>query len=83
MLFLPVSLMTGYFSTEVQELQNYTGKTYWISFVVILFLSVVLLMFFGWASETVEGQPIYRSIGRTFLASFRKTARRKRNRQTD
>ena len=82
-LFLPVSLMTGYFSTEVQELQNYTGKTYWVSFAVILFLSVVLLMVFSWYSESVGERPVYRSMGTSFLSSFRNTVRRKRTKAVD
>lgn len=78
-LFLPVSLMTAYFSTEVDELQQYTAKTYWVAFTVVMFLSFILLFLFGWLSGTVEGRPIYRSIGQTFYdSSLRALGRRRR-----
>ncbi|KAI9764008.1 MAG: hypothetical protein M1840_008956 [Geoglossum simile] len=51
-LFLPVSLMTGYFSVQISDLQGvYTHKTYWGCFGVIMFLSVMLLFTFGWISD--------------------------------
>ena len=38
-LFLPVSLMTGYFSTELAQVKGvYTVNEYWVSFGVIMFL---------------------------------------------
>ncbi|KAI9372478.1 hypothetical protein BJX61DRAFT_442380 [Aspergillus egyptiacus] len=73
-LFLPVSLMTGYFSTELEDVKGvYTQVEYWVSFTVIVVLSVVLLMLFGYVSDTVEGKTIYRSMFRTF---FRKSKSR-------
>jgi Mg2+ and Co2+ transporter CorA len=70
-LFLPVSLMTGYFSTELAGVKGvYTQVQYWVAFAVIIVLSIVLLALFGWISDTVEGKPIYRSMFRTF---FRKS----------
>ncbi|KAL4899561.1 hypothetical protein BDW74DRAFT_163400 [Aspergillus multicolor] len=67
-LFLPVSLMTAYFSTELAGVKGvYTQVQYWVAFAVIMVLSVILLVFFGWISDTVEGKPIYRSMFRTFL----------------
>lgn len=69
-LFLPVSLMTGYFSTELKEVKGvYTVNEYWVSFGVIMFLSIVLLVMFGMASGTVEGKTIYRSFSRTLFRS--------------
>ena len=69
-LFLPVSLMTGYFSTELKEVKGvYTVNEYWVSFGVIMFLSIVLLVMFGMASGTVEGKTIYQSLFRTFFRS--------------
>ena len=69
-LFLPVSLMTGYFSTELKEVKGvYTVNEYWVSFGVIMFLSIVLLVMFGMASGTVEGKTIYQSLFRTFIRS--------------
>lgn len=47
-LFLPVSLMTSYFSVQIDELQGvYTAKTYWVSFAVIMVLSFVALFTFS------------------------------------
>ncbi|KAL2001317.1 hypothetical protein VTN02DRAFT_1917 [Thermoascus thermophilus] len=71
-LFLPVSLMTAYFSTQIEDLQGvYTARTYWISFGVIMFLSIVVLVIFGYASDTVEGKTIYQSLWRAFVRSSR------------
>ncbi|KAL4989283.1 hypothetical protein BDW68DRAFT_156950 [Aspergillus falconensis] len=73
-LFLPVSLMTGYFSTELAGVKGvYTQVQYWVAFAVIMVLSIALLVLFGWISDTVEGKPIYRSMFRTF---FRKSKSR-------
>lgn len=47
-LFLPVSLMTGYFSVQIEELEGvYTTKTYWVSFAVIMVLSFLALFLFS------------------------------------
>lgn len=79
-LFLPVSLMTGYFSTELKGVKNggYTMTEYWVSFAVIMFLSMVLLALFGVASDTVEGRPIYRSMLRTLFRSSRDRIQQRR-----
>jgi hypothetical protein len=67
-LFMPVSLMTGYFSTQIQDLQGiYTAKTYWACFAVIMALSFIFLVAFGVLSGTLEGKPIYRSLTETVL----------------
>lgn len=69
-LFLPVSLLTAYFSTQVPDLQpTFTARSYWISFAVITGLSITLLTIFGYASDTIEGRTIYRSLSRTFFIS--------------
>jgi hypothetical protein len=76
-LFLPVSLMTAYFSTELQGVKGgYTKVDYWASFTVIFVVSIVLLMLFGVASDTVEGKTIYRSLLKTFFRSGRERAAR-------
>ncbi len=65
-LFMPVSIMTAYFSTQLSDLANrYTTKTYWICFTVIMTLSFLFLMVFGLVSGTLEGKPIYRSLMQT------------------
>ncbi|RHZ46669.1 hypothetical protein CDV55_100792 [Aspergillus turcosus] len=69
-LFLPVSLMTAYFSTELCGVKGvYTQTEYWISFAVIMVLSLLVLVLFGYASGTIEGRPIYQSLSRTFISS--------------
>ncbi|OJD26316.1 hypothetical protein ACJ73_02302 [Blastomyces percursus] len=81
-LFLPVTLMTGYFSTEIEELQGvYTVKQYWIAFAVLLVLSALVLVIYGWATDTVEGKTIYVSFAKSFyrasVAAFGKRRKRK------
>lgn len=64
---MPVSLMTGYFSVQISDLQGvYTVQTYWICFAVIMALSFSFLVVFGKLSGTLEGKPIYRSMTETF-----------------
>ncbi|KAL4791733.1 hypothetical protein BDV19DRAFT_392802 [Aspergillus venezuelensis] len=73
-LFLPVSLMTAYFSTELEGVKGvYNQVQYWVAFAVIMVLSIVLLIMFGYVSDTVEGKTVYSSLFRTF---FRKGKRR-------
>jgi hypothetical protein len=73
-MFLPVSLMTAYFSTELKGVKGgYTQAQYWVAFAVILFVSVLVLTVFGKASDTVEGKTIYQSLVKTF---FRKSRER-------
>ena len=67
-LFLPVSLMTNYFSVQIADLQGvYTVNTYWVSFGVIMVSTILLLVVFGRASGTVEGKVVYQSLGRKSL----------------
>lgn len=83
-LFMPVSLMTGYFSTQIQDLQGiYTAKTYWICFAVIMTLSFLVLVSFGYYSGTVEGKPVYRSLTQTVLHSSKLAWKTRQNRKTE
>ena len=78
-MFLPVSLMTGYFSVSIPDLTGvYTAKTYWLSFLVIVSLSFIFLLLFGIASDTVEGRTVYKSLWRTFVDSSKAAIGRKR-----
>ncbi len=53
-LFLPVSLMTAYFSVQIEELEGvYTAKTYWVSFAVVMVLSVMALFMFSSVLNTI------------------------------
>ncbi|KAL8793541.1 MAG: hypothetical protein Q9195_003914 [Heterodermia aff. obscurata] len=72
-LFMPVSLMTAYFSTQISDLQGaYTSTTYWACFAVIMAFSLLFLVIFGVLSNTLEGKPIYRSMTQTFWDVSRK-----------
>ncbi|KAL9130597.1 MAG: hypothetical protein Q9217_001257 [Psora testacea] len=72
-LFLPVSLMTGYFSVQISDLQGvYTSTTYWVCFAVVMGLSLLFLIIFGIISHTLEGEVIYRSITDASLTIPRK-----------
>ena len=67
-LFMPVSLMTAYFSTQLHDLENlYSVKTYWICFAVIATLSFLFLLIFGYASGTLEGKPVYAPFYHVFI----------------
>ncbi|KAJ5082526.1 hypothetical protein N7532_011569 [Penicillium argentinense] len=82
-LFLPVSLMTAYFSTELQGVKGgYTKVQYWAAFGVILFVSIIVLTIFGVASDTVEGKTIYRSLVKTFFRNSRQRMGMSRRRAT-
>lgn len=85
-IFLPVSLMTGYFSVQIQDLQGvYTVKTYWVTFAVIVGLTLIFLLIFGIASDTVEGKTIYRSLAQSVFYAAKaaiEAARGKRKRKT-
>ncbi|KAJ5382585.1 hypothetical protein N7517_000496 [Penicillium concentricum] len=73
-LFLPVSLMSAYFSTELIGVKNgYTKTDYWVSFAVIFIASILLLTVFGYASDTMEGSEGYLAtdnMGITFSRLF-------------
>lgn len=59
-LFLPVGLMTGYFSVQIKELEGvYTTKTYWISFAVIMVLSMLSLLLFSTVLNNVGNATIF------------------------
>lgn len=75
-LFLPVSLMTGYFSTELKGVKGgYTKVDYWASFGVIMFVSIVALALFGYLSDTLEGRTIYQSMEKGVYHIFQEKAR--------
>lgn len=64
-LFLPVSVMTGYFSIQVPEIEElYDLKTYWGSFAVVVALSIAGLIIFGSVADKVGNKTIYKSLTR-------------------
>ncbi|KAH0536418.1 hypothetical protein FGG08_006716 [Glutinoglossum americanum] len=71
-LFLPVSLMTGYFSVQIQDLQGvYTHKTYWGCFGVLMFVSITVLFAFGWISGIVEGKVTYQPLSKKLWTAIK------------
>jgi hypothetical protein len=71
--------MSAYFSTELIGVKNgYTKTDYWVSFAVIFVASILLLTVFGYASDTMEGKTIYRSMIRTFFRNSREKMTRRR-----
>lgn len=78
-LFLPVSLMTAYFSIQLPEVSKvYSLKTYWLCFLVVTILSIGFLFIFGITTHTVEGKTIYKSITRMVLDFFGIRSKRKK-----
>ena len=73
-IFLPVSLMTAYFSTQMKDVQ-FTVRSYWISFSIIVGLSIIFLALFGVLSDTAESPIIYRSFSQKSLDVAKKTYR--------
>jgi Mg2+ and Co2+ transporter CorA len=64
-IFLPVSLLTAYFSIQVGNIdQIYSLKTYWLSFSVVAAASIVFLAASEAATGTIEGQIVFRSLHR-------------------
>lgn len=65
-LFLPVSLMTSYFSTQISGIeQQYDLKTYWLTLLVVVMVSIFGLFFFGTWTGKISGRMKYMSATRT------------------
>jgi len=62
-LFIPISLLIAYFSTQLEGVV-FTLKSFWVSFAVILVLSAVALVIFSFVSGTIEGKLVYRPLTR-------------------
>lgn len=64
-LFLPVSLLTAYFSIQVGDLQDmYSLRTYWTSFGIVMVVSILFLLLFGMKTDTLKGTSFYRRLHR-------------------
>ena len=71
-LFMPVSIMTAYFSTTLKDLDGkYSIATYWVCFGVIMVVTFLFLLVFGKVSGTVEGSPIYRTLTQVTVDALR------------
>lgn len=77
MVFMPVTLMTGYFSIQFVGLEP-TVKSYWWAFAVVLAVSMVLLFLFSVFSGTFEGKIITRSCSRLMFEFSRRWSALKR-----
>jgi Mg2+ and Co2+ transporter CorA len=62
MLFMPVSLMSGYFSSQLVDAE-FTIKSYWTSFAIILTVSILALTIFSVLSGADEGKMDLKSWG--------------------
>ena len=85
-IFLPVSLLTEYFSTDFPGMTRTLGA-YWTSFGVIMSISILFIVVFGLLSGTLETKIIYRSLGRRAVDAIvglcrRVTGRRKSEEKT-
>lgn len=70
-LFLPVSLMTGYFSVQIPEVANrYSLTTYWSCFTIVVVASVLVLACFSQMAGRAGGKTMYRSLTRTVWDKF-------------
>lgn len=72
-LFLPVSLMTSYFSTQLIGVE-YSVQTYWVSFTVLLVLSWIGLFLFGVMNGNVQTVEVFKGMGRGLKMLFGKAA---------
>ena len=75
-LFLPVSLMTNYFSTQIRA--NFTVAAYWTSFAVVFTVTFLTLFVFGKISGTLEGKMVYRSLGQALYDTLGKMLGRRK-----
>lgn len=81
-IFLPVSLMTAYFSTQIEEL-HFTKRAYWTSFGVIMGLSLFFIIVFGIISGTMESKIIYEPLSRRFVNASKRALGRGRTAKGD
>ena len=73
MLFLPVSLMTGYFSVQISDIEHlYSLTTYWVCFLVVVLISIIGLVVFSITTEKIGGKTTYKSLTRTFSEKLQK-----------
>jgi hypothetical protein len=75
--FLPLSLLTAYFSMQIGNIETrYSLTTYWVSFAVISVLMLTLLIVYGLMTGTLEGEVLYRSATKTLAQTFARRTKR-------
>ncbi|KAG8625930.1 hypothetical protein KVT40_006331 [Elsinoe batatas] len=72
MLLLPISLLTAYFGTNIEN-QSFTLTSYWASFAGIFVVSYIALIGFGIASGTMESWSILSPVRRMVQRARHKT----------
>lgn len=73
-LFLPISLTTGYFSMQFKQIDDlYSLRTYWFSFLVVAILTILFLLIFGILSDRYEGKIIFMPLTKIFLGRRRRS----------
>jgi hypothetical protein len=72
-LFLPVSLMTGYFGVSIDGVSKlYSLRTYWVCFGVVAVLTSSLLLVYTFVNGRVGGQINYQSLTTMLLQGIRR-----------
>ena len=67
-LFLPVSLVTAYFSMQFDQINElYSIKTYWLAFLVVGIVTLAFLGGFEWLSRRYQGKIVFVGLTRTWL----------------
>jgi hypothetical protein len=59
MVFMPVTLLTSYFSIQFRD-TTFTIKSYWLAFAVVLAISFVFLFLFSFLTGSFEGRIVTR-----------------------
>lgn len=74
-LFLPVSLLSAYFSIDWEQPEGETVTAYWVAFAVIFMVTFCALVGFGVMSKTLEGRVVYQPIWRAGVEVGRRIGR--------
>ena len=75
-LFLPVSLMTGYFGVSLEAVSRlYSVKTYWVSFAIVGALTTLLLLSLNLANNRASVKLDYQSLTTKLLQRTKRQGR--------
>ncbi|KAG0125648.1 hypothetical protein HOY82DRAFT_630512 [Tuber indicum] len=78
--FVPLTLITGYFSMQLKDLQGvYRQRDFWGASGVFMFITILVLYTIGKATDTMEGARVWRGFKAVWLGCFgKKRAQRTR-----
>ena len=77
MLFLPVSIMTAYFTIPLSGGEaEYSPAQYWVAFAVLIAVTYMILWVFGQLSDTQDTKTIYESVGRVLFKKVKEKSGR-------